>query len=254
MVAEQDRIDDRLREGQRGEAEKAARKEWRRTQVLGEFPVDKILAAAKERDNARGKFLRFGKWSDEAGLTAVLRQLEVEEDPEVCLRLLWVFCRTTPPFMAERLRSLAMHPDARLRHAAWDAWRHVDDPQVAEFGRQYLRNSIAGAEDAVVIELRSKHPQAGDEALILNTLERLHPSATQAHDIGMSILRYCEERRAPSTVDILHWLYRTNPCTICRCDAVKLMVETNCLPARIALECQFDARGATRDLMCRHNG
>lgn len=229
--------------------EKSARHERHRAEILEKFPLEQVLAAATEHDVARLKFYRFGRWCSEGDRSIVLQRLAIETDIETCLRLLWVLRHAAPPFIPERLWVLAMHDDVRIRDAALTALAHSDDPAVGEFGRKYLTQATFSAEDAAAIELFSRHYKPGDEQLIMNALSRLHPDDMDAHDVGMSIRVFARDNHAPSTAGILKWLYDTNPCTLCRADAVRLLVEEGCLSPAIALECRFDASSEIRDLV-----
>jgi hypothetical protein len=87
--------------------------------------MDTHASSAKEHDNARGRFLKFGKWRDEAGLSAVPRQLEVEEGPEVCLRhrppisCIGYIGRTPVRFAAAMRCHSWSKPIAFLRESHW---------------------------------------------------------------------------------------------------------------------------------------
>lgn len=249
---EQEEIDRCLANARQGVAENAARLEQNRAEILEQFPLDQALAAARKHDKSRGKFVRFGRWSDGNSLAAVLGQLGVESDDETCLRLLWVFRNAAPPYIPERLWTLSEHHDARIRDAALTALAQVDDPAVGEFGRQFLRRGTFSSEDAAAIELFTKHYMPGDEDIILDVLNSLSPGETEAHDIGMSIRAFCKNNNLPSVAGILNWLYCTNPCTICRGHAVELLIESNSLSPETAMECRFDASSAVQDLVI-HN-
>jgi hypothetical protein len=249
VAREQDELDRRLKSAQEDAEVKAARKEQTRAEIREQFALDEVLSAARRHDKARGKFMRIGRWGDKELLTQVLGKLNVEPDIETCLRLLWIFRDATLPYVPERLWTLADHEDARLRDAALTALAHSDDPAVGEFGRQYLGRGSFCSENAAAIELLTRHYKAGDENLIMGVLAGLHPDETEAHEIGMSIRAFCQSNNLASTADILEWLYRTNPCTICRGHAVELLSATNSLSPEVTLECRFDASATTRALV-----
>lgn len=249
VMREQQELDRRRASAQEGIEMKAARQEQTRAEMVAHFPLDEVLTAARRRDPSRGKFIRIGKWADKEFLSKVLEQLSIEPDPEACLRLLWIFRRAAPPFIPQRLWALAEHEDARLRDAALTALAQADDPAVGEFGRQYLSRVGFCAENAAAIELLARHYRAGDENLIMTALSTLHLNATEAHDVGMSVRVFCKTNRSATSASILDWLYRTNPCTICRAEAVELLSAAGCLPAEVAMECRFDASPAVRALI-----
>lgn len=249
ITREQEELDRRLANAQEGAEARAARQERTRTEVLEQFPLDKVFAAAWQHERSRGKFMRFGKWGKEELLIKVLDQLSIEPDIEACLRLLWIFGNAAPPYIPERLWTFADHDDARLRDAALTALAHADDPAVGAFGRHYLSRGRFCAENAAAIELLTHHYRAGDEKLITDALNTLHPNETEAHDVGMSIRAFSKSNNSASTAGILEWLYRTNPCTICRGHAVELLSATHCLSPEVLMECRSDASPVIRALV-----
>jgi len=249
LEREQQEIDRRLASDRESPAEKSARRETTRAEVLAQFPLEQVLAAATRHERAKGKFFRFGKWCSAEALNVVLDRLTAEDDLETCLRLLWVFRYAVPPYIPERLWVFATHTDSRIRDAALTALAHSDDPAVGEFGRKYLAQNTFSADDAAAIELFSKHYKPGDEVLIMGVLNRLDPDEEGAHDIGMSIRAFAKENHSLPALEIFNWLYRTNPCTICRADAIRLLMKTKSLSPAIALECRYDASDEIRDLV-----
>lgn len=234
---------------QQSPEQQQAREDRTRTDVLARFPLDQILAAAVRHDQSKGNFLHFGRWCSKQSLAMVLERLSAETDVETCLRLLWVFRRAAPPYIPDRLWTLAQHGDGRIRDAALTALAHADDPSVGEFGRKWLAQGIDSVDDAASIELLTKHYISGDELLIMAALHRLDPHADHAHSIGMSILAFTEVNNSPATAGILTWLIDTNPCTICRGTAIKRLIATHSLPSAIALECAFDAKTENQNLV-----
>lgn len=232
-----------------GPAERVARRQRSAVDILAGFPLDAVLAAATRHDPSKVKFLRFGRWCDDAALVVVLERLNMEHDPEAALRLLWVFQNATPPFIPACLWGFAVHPDARLRDAALTALGHVADPAVGAFARHFLGQRTFAAEDAAVIELFTNNFQPGDENLIMDALDGMVPDDDEAHRIGLSVLAFAKRDHLPSTAAILHWLYRTNPCTICRASAIGLLADAQCLDVAVRLECQFDANAAVRTVV-----
>ena len=219
--------------------------------LLAQFSIDDVLAAAAAHDRGRGKFYRFGRLCSDDDRATVAARLDVEPDVDACLRLLWVFRHAAPPAIPGRLWSLARHANPQIRDAALVALSQVNDPAVGEFGRRWLEVGAFGPDDAAVIELFGLNYADGDEAIIMRALETLDPGEVEAHDIGMSIRRFGERQNTAVAAGPMQWLYKTNPCTICRRHAIESMVAANTLPAAIADEYAFDASAAVRDLIKR---
>ncbi len=221
-----------------------------RDELLREYPVERIIALASNgKAESRRLYSRFGRWARNEDLNILLQHLRCETDPEACLRLLWVFGKAKLPHLDARIWELAHDDDPRLQAAAVKALSSLCDPRVGELGRQRLRDNNFSAGKSDDIELFVNNYQAGDEELILAALERLAPNDDEAHDLGMSARRVCSHNNSPALTCVASWIYRTNPCTICRNDGVELMLQWESLPAAIAEECVCDASNDTRSLM-----
>ncbi len=221
-----------------------------RDETLRDVPVETILATATEKGAERRYFYaRFGRAAGEDDLNLILQRLRDETDPEICKRLLWVFGGTKLPRLDARIWELANGEPSALRAAAMTALAFVRDPKVGEFGRKWLRERTFTAADDDVIELLVLNYQAGDEALIMAALEPLTPNDDEAHALAMNVRQFCAENNSPNAAGLLEWIYRTNPCTICRNTAVDLLLDSKSLNAVIANECRYDADKDTRELV-----
>lgn len=246
---QQQYIAERLAYQQQTPAQRLAREEASRVESLAKFSLEQVFDGATSHDRARGKFFRFGRLCSEADRIAVLDRLSIEADVGACLRLLWVFHAAAPPYIPARLWLLAEHPDPFVQDAALIALAQVRNPAVGEFGRRYLEREGFCAADASAIELFTQNYRAGDEEIILRSLNTLRPDEFEAHDIGMSIRAFGERHGGVIAAKILAWLYKTNPCTICRAHAIELMVDAGTLDPEVARECAFDAKSSVRELV-----
>lgn len=230
--------------------QKDAQRKAYREEILRDYPVEKILAAASENGTKRRYFYsRFGRLACPKDLERILQRLRVESDPETCKRLLWVFGKGALPRVDDRVWELATGAASELRNAAMMALSFISDPRVGELGRQCLRDENFSAGDSVAIELLALNFQAGDAALILAALERLTINDDDAHAIGSSVEEVCIENNSPHVMPLLEWIYHTNPCTICRRSGVELLLESESLSTVISEECLHDASSRMRELV-----
>lgn len=248
--AEQQRINERRPAANTSDAQKAEREQEQRQEMMLKYPVDRILAdAAACTTKSKYQYRIFGRWAGEADLERILERLSIEGDADICLRLLWVFGKATLPRIHARVWALAHDGRADLRDAGIMALASLKDKAVGDLGRQRLQSSAFSADDYADIELFALNFQAGDETLILNALERLTPNDDQAHRLGMSVQRVCEEHNAPALAGLALWIYRSNPCTICRKHAIDLLRRWGSLPDAVAEEWQYDAANAREQLV-----
>jgi hypothetical protein len=211
--------------------------------------VERIIEAASNH-NSESKYLyhRFGRYARDEDLDLILNRVIVETNAETCLRLLWVFRRKARlPRLDARVLALASDRDPRMREAATMALSSLSSPIVGELGRQLLRDGSFNAERSYEIELFANNYQEGDEILILTSLENLVLTDDEAHYLGMSVLRICENNDSKALVCLAKWIYQTNPCTICRNSAITLIRKWSGLPSIISNECRYDASREIRE-------
>ncbi len=226
----------------------AARTKRRGEEFMSQNPCDTILAAAARKSGGRGLFLQFGRWAGKDDLIRILDHLRVEPDPEVAEKLLWIFRRATLPYLDEHVWELASHGTIDVRNVAVLALSNLNHPRVRELGRARLGDPTFSSEFSDEIELFKNSFQPGDETLILAALERQSVDGDEAHALGGSAIDVCTSVRSPALAGVALWVYRTNPCSVCRRQAVELLQEWDCLPAHIADECRYDASEELRAL------
>ena len=216
----------------------------------GRYPLEKILEDATAGAGDRpSRYMTFGRYATAAELNTVLQRLATEADPKACLRLLWVFRRASLPAIPPRIWEFTRAEDGAMRAAAIEALAQVRDPRIGEFGRAKLRSPEFRAGDSEVLDIFIRNYQPLDEELIMAALERLKPGDDDAHALGSAILDICERNASPALAAMLEWVYRTNPCTICRESAVKHLMDMGCLASGIAEECLHDASEDVRRLV-----
>ncbi|NHZ39258.1 hypothetical protein [Massilia aquatica] len=227
----------------------AARTKRRGEEFMKQNPCDAILAAATRESAGRGYFLLFGRWAGEEDLIRILDHLRVEPDPKVATKLLWIFRRATLPYLDEHVWELASHSDIGVRNAAVMALSNLSHPRVRALGHARLGDPKFSSAFSEEIELFKNSFQPGDETLILAALERQSVDGDEAHALGSRAIDVCISVRSPALAGVALWVCRTNPCSVCRRQAVELLQEWDCLPAHIADECRYDASEELRALI-----
>jgi hypothetical protein len=237
--------------------QKTVNREKYRAEQMQEWPVERILdAASSAARTAKYAFVKFGRYASEHELNLVLERLETESGVEARRRLLWIFRKATLPKMSSLIWELANDSDSELRREATIALASLRDPSVGELGRQRFRDGDFSGADDDVIELFTLNYQPGDGALILGALEKMNPNDDDAHALAMAVRAVCAENDVAELAQLSVWIYRTNPCTICRERAIERLIDIQNVPQDIAIECRHDACKDTRDLVkdCVHAG
>jgi hypothetical protein len=232
---------------QRSDLERDADNRRYRDAFIRDNPVESIIAAAAGTSSARRPFLRFGEAATVDDLERILDHLREQADPDACEKLLWVFRRATLPRVDERVWALASHDAAGVRNAALVALSGLCHPRVRALGLERLRNPGFSSASSDALALFEHNFEPGDEALILSALERQAVDGDAAHALGSAALDICASVQSPLLAGLAQWVYRTNPCTICRSQAVHHLLEWHCLPAHIAAEGRHDASEELRE-------
>jgi len=250
VAVEQERIDKEQREDSMSDEEKEARRNRYRAQSRDEHSAIDVIGWAVEGKNGRFFYKKFGQYASQTNLDLILERLRVETDPQICRRLLWVFQSPCLERIAPQIWELAHNASHEVRNAAFAALAFIEDPRVAELGRERLRDEKFSADDYGAIELLALNYEPGDEDLILAAIERLPlKDDDDAHAVGSSVQEVCDEVELPALAGLAQWIYETNPCTICRREAVKFLLELESLPPGIAKECLRDASSSLQDLV-----
>lgn len=169
----------------------------------------------------------------------IVTLIEGETDPERLLRYLWVFRMTPIPRLTERLFVLAEGDDERLGEAAFDVMGQRQDPKIREFALRLLVEGKLTATGALLANY-----QPGDFAQILPHLQS--EDLGRLHSVTSDLLKIAD---SSGDLELLHWIYETNPCAFCRGSAVRDLAEKGKLTAEMIAEAQYDAFDETRELI-----
>jgi hypothetical protein len=214
----------------------------RHARTRRELTLEAILSAAvRAEDQIPGRYMRFGRSATLEELHAVLQCLESESRDEVCLRLLWIFRRTPLPVLTPKVWVCARSTPGKHRDAALTALGQIRHADIGSFAREALRGSPLTVQDDALLELFTHNYVPGDVALIHAALPSTCEDDEALHAMASSLLHICQENTGAELRLLLEWVYAQTPCTICRCSAVKLMMDQNSLSPGIAEECCDDA-------------
>jgi len=217
---------------------------------LSENPVSSIVDLAKSQGKVSSNiFRRFGRWASDAERQEILQILESELVPEAQCRFLNIMGMADLLAWSDTIWSLAHSQVPKVRMAAVKALAAIKDSRVGELARLRLSEEDFSADRSDEIELFKLNYLPGDEAIIISALERINADPDELHFIGMSALRVCEANPDIRLAGIASFIYRSNPCTLCRRDILEWMEDVGCLPQWIANEARFDASEETRTLV-----
>jgi hypothetical protein len=213
-----------------------------------EYPIDKILIDAKNKvGEYPGHYMQSGIYATPDELETVYRHILNESDPEVLVRLLWIFRRAMLPRLDDKLFNWANGSHEKLRSAAIAALSRVKDERVHQLARQKAETgSLLGA-DQHALDLFSNNYESGDATLITSSLAEIEPNLGEAHSLGYSLRKVVEKNNDPALAEALLWVYENTPCGVCRFFAIKQLHEWGSLPQEVLFECKYDAEDDIRE-------
>ncbi len=219
----------------------AARKDSHE-RIRKQYKLEKILIDARnKKGDFPGHYATFGKHATKEELDAVYASLISENDPEVLMRLLWVFRRAELPRLEDVLFQWANGSDEGIRDSVITALTQIKDEKVHELAKEKVTKSDLLGPDNGAIGLFHKNYEESDAELISSALSSLMVNDEDAHALGYDLIELSELYEDANLSNALEWVYEYTPCTFCRYRALMQLRKFGAIDAKIAEECQFDA-------------
>lgn len=225
-----------------------AKKNWHE-KVRQEYTLEHILHDARnKKGDFPGRYVTFGKHATKEELGAVFATFESEKDPEVLLRLLWVFRRATLPTIHELILRWTAGPDDALREAAINALGEVKSEAVHQLAIEKVKNAELVGPDSDAIRLFHQNYDNTDARLICSTLLSIEANEEDTHSLGFDLIHLSRIQSDPDLASALKWVYEKTPCMYCRYQALLELDRYNQVDEQIANEIPFDAEPDIRAL------
>lgn len=195
--------------------------------------------------------LRFGflaRTASEEDLEVAFRRLLFETRRDPLRRWLALFREVTLPRLDDRLFDLAVSDDQEVRWAAVRALANVRAPEVREFALRLLRER--GPEvllDSEAARLFTASYEPGDH----EALEAALPAEAEVnhlHGVSQDLLQVAQAQSDPELAGCLRWVYEHSPCSLCREQAVRELLERERAPEDLLRECLHDVSAETRKM------
>ncbi len=223
-----------------------AQERWQRIQE--KYPLDRILADARNGVGKYRTYSAFGRYARPEELETVYTTLLTAADDVTRVRLLWVFHLEPLPQLADVLFDWAMNGDEDLRRAAIFALEQVTDARVHALARSKVMSSHLHGANSYALGLFLHNYHTEDAALINTVLVTIQPETDEdAHNLGSSLIILAGQHDDPELTPALHWVYENTPCAFCRHSAVEHLDQFEALDDTLLQECLHDAEEDTRD-------
>lgn len=202
---------------------------------------DVLKGRLLEKDFTLSHFYRWSKTATQEELKVAADDLLDEKDEHRLRSYLFIFKDIPFPSSVNVLLSLADDERKFVKHSAVQALKNVSHPLVRQRALELL-NSPVRASDGVALLCSNLQP--GD----FNLIERALIDAADdeaLHAIGYAVKRILEKHLTTEAERSLLILYMKNPCSLCRSDCVRSLLEMGKLPDWMRLECRYDVDSDT---------
>ena len=195
-------------------------------------------------------FSWLGSWGERASdveIERAARGLVAALDPKDQLAHLRIFARRRFPLDIQILLRLAEVEQDRVGFAAIEALSQITHPAVRELAFRLVNTGARWRGEA--IELLSRNFEPRDHAVALGWFKAEQDSDVK-QSMGMDLMDFWKEHPdEESEVAMLRVLYELGPCSHCREESVRRLIELKALTEEMRAECAYDANDEIRDLV-----
>jgi hypothetical protein len=194
----------------------------------------------------------WGERASDAEIEQAAHGLMATRDPKDQLAHLRIFARRRFPLDIQILLSLVEVDEERVGFAAVKALSQITHPAVRELAFRLVDTRARWRGEAIDVLARNFQP--GDHAVVLGWFEAEHDLDVK-HSMGMDLTDFWKEHRnEESEVLMLRALYELGPCSFCREEPIRRLLELNALNEEMRAECTFDANDDIRKLVEQQSG
>lgn len=206
-----------------------------------------ILAGRQKPDGNTG-YAFFRKWArlaSEKAMNQLAEDFTRETSDENIKRYLSMFMHRPVNLIAQRLLQLTESADRMISHRSFVVLSKIKDQRVRDFAMErIIRREMTGN----VLSLLRSNYQVGDLEQILAALPS-QPDDDSAHGLGMAIREIADDNPNWDGYPMLLWTVEHNPCALCRCEAIKHLLNSGKAPPALIEESRFDCYEHTRELL-----
>ncbi len=196
---------------------------------------------------------RIGHWwsknaTDEERLRAA-NDLLLETDPNILPSLLRVFSRVPFPLDPAPLIPLATSNDENIAWQTQCLLANLKSLAVRAFTLQLL---MPPRPPVFSLDLLTKNYEKGDEQIALDLLQSVTESDRNTrHRVCFEAEHLIKAHPSDLSTPIATLICETTPCSCCRANAIKILVDLSALPEWMREEAKFDADETTRELVTK---
>lgn len=202
--------------------------------------VYEIETADPERN--RFWFTSWGLHASEESLSAVIDAMTAQSEPGRLCKYLRVFSRRAMPVFDPAMLRCAEHDNPDVRELAHRALSNCAHPEVRRLAIERLR---AGRVLEGELKLLKKNYQPGD-AVVIERVLQVPEDLDQLHGLIFDLVEVFRSNRVAELAKVMLFVYEESPCSNCRFNAVKCLVDTMKAPDWLLAECRHDSSDEIR--------
>lgn len=189
----------------------------------------------------------WGERASDADIERAVDGLVTAQNPREQHAHLRIFSRRRFPGDIRLLLSLVKVEEERVDLAALTALSQISDPTVRELAFQLVNTRAKRRGRVIELLLRNFHP--GDHSVALQWFEA-EDDAEARHSMGSDLIELCEMHPDKSfEAGMMRALYEQGPCSFCRGNAVRKLIELNALGNDLRTECAYDSDEDIREMV-----
>lgn len=209
------------------------------------FTAEQIVVYARDHPKDQCHWFRgWARRADASELETVFLALLDAREPEHATRLLRCFVQRGVPRFDSRLMPWLNHSDPMLGMAALRAVKSARHPDLRKLALRW----IADGDLECGILLLTANFEPGDFALCTPLLESVGDEDGR-HRLASNFVAMCEAHPSADALEGLLNVYEFSPCSTCRHEAVKVLVDLDIAPDWLRQEARLDVNPETRALL-----
>ena len=201
-------------------------------------------------DMRRRIFVRVARKAETAELEYAFEKLMQTDNPMRQYCLLGIFAKRPMPRVEKKILDLIDSENVSLTWYAAQALSSTSHEWIREKGLELLQSDPPQSNWYSGIELLENSFRPGDQRMIEKALvKNVFPDIHSLHGAGLSLKHLIGSNPQESFADCCLWFYDQTPCSLCREDFVKHLVEKASAPPELLEECRDDCSEETRELV-----
>ena len=201
------------------------------------FELDYILQKIEKKD-AFFIYRKFGTNATDDEIEQVFYLLLKETRKKQLCRYLWIFKNRTFPRLDSRLFDLAASNDEKIQYFAIAALANNKSNSIRNVAVELIQQQPKSVENGV-LSLFINNYRLGDFKIIESVLTSSQDIDFR-HYAAIDLIKIINAQNAPELINCALWVYEYTPCSHCRHEIIKILIDTQQATTDILEECLHD--------------